>query len=322
MQVLDTTALPPTDRVAAFQHAVSSNSTVSLATFDDPADFVAECHVVPLGVAKVFTIEATGTTLRRTPRAARAMNESPIACALPLRTTNRLERDGGDDVRAFGARDLILVDLSSPYVYGWSGPGASYALHVEYDDLALPMDQIRRAIADPTASPLYPLVRDHMLRVLTGAESIGAGGAAADVGAASVALMRALIVSVAGDARQQREALHATERTRVEAYLRAHLRDRDLSPARIAAAAGISVRLLYKLYESRGRSLEQVVIEQRLEGARGDLARPALQHRTIAAVARSWGFTSPSFFTSRFHQAFGVTPREWRARHARTTPAP
>jgi AraC-like DNA-binding protein len=308
MQVLDTTILEPGDRADAYQAVVSDNCTVSQASFEDAAALRAEMHVFDLGQAKVFNIESSGTTLRRTARVAAGMNNCPIALALPMRTDNRLVRDRGDD-RVFGSDDLILVDLSSPYTYGWTGDGASYAFHVEYDDLGLPMDTIRRAIREVRTSPL---VRDHMVRVTTTAEEIEASGAAHDVGAASVNLMRALIVSAAGDRAATQDAMDATLRFRVREYVRAHLRDPELSPARIASACGVSVRLLYKLYEGEETSLEQSIIEQRLTGARADLASPRLRHRTIEAVARTWGFTSPSFFSSRFSRAFGSTPREWR----------
>lgn len=311
MLVLDTAALAPGDRAEAYQSAVSANCTVSVATFEDAAALRAEMHVHDLGPAKVFNIESTGTMLRRTPRVARAMNECPIALALPLRSTNRLRRD--DDDRFFGARDLILVDLSSPYVYDWTGDGASYAFHVEYDDLGLPMDVIRRAVRELRVSPLYPLVRDHMSRVMVEAAAIESSGSAYDVGRASVELMRALIVSAAGDDWRTREAMDATRLTRVREYVRLHLRDPDLSPARIAAEHGISVRSLYKLFESQDTSLEQLVIGQRLRGARDDLASPALRHKTIEAVARSWGFSNPAHFSHRFRNEFGTTPRSWRS---------
>src|SRR5689334_1063155 len=106
MQVLDTATLPEADRAEAYQGAVSQNCTVSVATFENPAALRAEMHVYELGPAKVFNIESSGTMLRRSPRVARAMNECPIALALPVRNTNRLRREGGDD-RFFGARDLI-----------------------------------------------------------------------------------------------------------------------------------------------------------------------------------------------------------------------
>jgi AraC-like DNA-binding protein len=312
VKVLDTSALAPGDRAEAFQDIVSQNCTVSVATFENAGTLQAEMHLYDLGPAKVFNIEASGTTLRRTPRAARGMNDCPIAFALPLRTTNRLVRGGRDD-RAFGARDLILVDLSSPYTYMWEGRGASYAFHVDYDVLGLPMDTIRKAISELRSSPIYPLVRDHMLRVTTRAGDIEGSGTAADVGTASVDLMRALIVSAAGDSASTRDTMNTTLRTRVGEYIRTHLRDPELSPARIAHANGISVRMLYSLYAAEPLSLEQSIIRQRLQGAHTDLAAPHLRHRTIAAVAQSWGFTSPSFFTSRFRQAFEMTPREWRA---------
>ena len=312
MKVLDTSILAPQDRAGAFQDIVSQNSTVSVETFENTATLQAEMHVYPMGPAKVFNIDASGTTLRRTRRGAREMNECPIACALPLRTTNRLMRDRGDD-RTFGARDLILVDLASPYTYVWEGKGASYAVHVDYDVLGVPMDTIRKAINEPRSSPLYPLVRDHMLRVTTRADDIESSGATNEVGTATVDLMRALIVSAAGDDPATRETMNATLRTRVVEYVRSHLRDPELTPARIAHANGVSVRMLYALYATENCSLEQSIIQQRLRGAHADLAAPHLRHRTITAVARSWGFTSPSFFTHRFRQVYEMTPREWRA---------
>ncbi|MEU5391505.1 helix-turn-helix domain-containing protein [Streptomyces tibetensis] len=32
----------------------------------------------------------------------------------------------------------------------------------------------------------------------------------------------------------------------------------------------------------------------------------------VAAVARRWGFTSPSHFSRAFRAAYGTTPREWQ----------
>lgn len=309
--MLDTATLPEADRAEAFQSSVSQNCTTSMASFEDPTTLRAEMHVYDLGSAKVFNIDASGTTLRRTPRLARAMNECPIALALPVRTTNHLSWEREE--RAFGARDLIVVDLSAPYVYGWSGMGASYAFHVDFDQLGLPMETIRAAAREPRSSPIYPLVRDHIAAVLTDTEALVDSGAAAHVGAASVELMHALIVSAAGDDRRTRESFQASLSSRVQAYVRLHVRDPDLSPGRIASAHGISVRLLYQLYEDLGVSLEKSIIDQRLRGAKADLASRRLRHRSVAATALSWGFTNPSFFSTRFRLAYGVSPRQWRA---------
>ncbi len=121
MLVLDTRSLPPRERAEAFQATVSGNCSASMASFEDPAAIEAKMTVFDFGRAKVFNIEASGTTLRRTPRIARASDESSIVLALPMRTDNHLmwAREG----RVFGPRDLMLVDLSLPYVYGWRGGG-------------------------------------------------------------------------------------------------------------------------------------------------------------------------------------------------------
>jgi AraC-like DNA-binding protein len=88
-------------------------------------------------------------------------------------------------------------------------------------------------------------------------------------------MMRALIVSAAQDQGLLGDALATSLVPRILAYARHHLTEDDLAPARIAADHNISVRYLYKLLEKEGISLEQWIIERRIEGARTDLASPA-----------------------------------------------
>lgn len=71
------------------------------------------------------------------------------------------------------------------------------------------------------------------------------------------------------------------------------------------------VRTLYRLCEQGGLGLEKWITRRRMEGARRDLALPEHAHRTMEAVARSWGFTNPAYFSRRFHQTYGATPRQW-----------
>jgi AraC-like DNA-binding protein len=96
----------------------------------------------------------------------------------------------------------------------------------------------------------------------------------------------------------------------VRAYVRRHLTEPGLDAERIARAHAVSVRHLYRVCAAAGMSLEQEVIAQRLEGARAELAGPG--DRSVAVVARRWGFPDPSYFARRFRAAYGVSPREWR----------
>jgi len=311
MLVLDTESLPPSARAEAFQSTVSANCSSSMATFEDPAAIHARMTVFDFGPAKVFNIEASGTTLRRTPKMSRADTETSIVLALPMRTDNHMT--WAREERLYGPRDLMLVDLSVPYVYGWKGGGASYAVHVDVDHLGLPRDAVHTAARELRGSPLYGLVRDHVAHLTSQADELSGNTGAPSLGAATAELMRALVVSAASDHRRLGDVLHSSMQARVEAYVRTHIRDPELTPARIAAANAISLRALYKLYETQGRSLEKSIIEQRLLGARSDLTSAHRRYTSIAAVARAWGFANPSFFSSKFREAFGVTPRQLAA---------
>jgi AraC-like DNA-binding protein len=155
------------------------------------------------------------------------------------------------------------------------------------------------------------------LRTLGGqAGRLDAGMSNALLGTATVALARALITSAADDERLARESMSDTLLLRVQAYVREHLTDPQLTPEAIAAAHHVSVRHLYKTFASADLRLEQWIIALRLEAARGELAGPVSRQRTIAAVARHWGFPNPSHFTHRFREAYGMTPREWRGLQA------
>ncbi|WP_264924502.1 helix-turn-helix domain-containing protein [Streptomyces sp. A012304] len=98
--------------------------------------------------------------------------------------------------------------------------------------------------------------------------------------------------------------------TRIQHHIQDHLMDPDLSPESIARAHHISVRYLHKLFQSGGTSVGAWIRQRRLDACRAELRR---QRRTVAAVAHSWGFTSPSHFSRVFRQAYGLSPKEWRA---------
>ncbi|MFE1897547.1 helix-turn-helix transcriptional regulator [Streptomyces yangpuensis] len=74
----------------------------------------------------------------------------------------------------------------------------------------------------------------------------------------------------------------------------------------------MSRRRLYAILRQAGIRLEQWVISERLEAACRLLASPHNAGLPVSAVAARCGFTSPSHFTRRFRETYGVTPREWR----------
>lgn len=103
-------------------------------------------------------------------------------------------------------------------------------------------------------------------------------------------------------------------RPRVENFIETHLQEPSLSPALIAAAAGISVRHLHRIFAAEGCTVTEWIRERRLERCRTDLANLRLRERSITDIAFLWGFSDSAHFSHCFRQQFGVSPRQFRAR--------
>jgi AraC-like DNA-binding protein len=100
--------------------------------------------------------------------------------------------------------------------------------------------------------------------------------------------------------------------TRIHAFIQQHLGDPELSPAGIAAAHHISVRLLHKLFHEQGETVAGWIRAQRLAGCRRDLLDPAQAASPVAAIAARRGFRSAIHFSRVFRAAYGLPPHEYR----------
>ncbi len=321
MRILDTTALPVWERAAAFHAAVQSASVPCLTALDGPPErFNARIDLSELGTTTVFSTDATGIRLLRTPRHVRQAGPPVLAVGLQLRGVGRYRQAGR--VEELPAGRLLFSDLSAPYDFAWKGRGAATAYQIGYDELGLDVDTVRLAQPALRRSPLYGLVTAHIRRLTRDAERLRGDPGLAGLLTATGDLIRALAVSAAarGD-HEERAVLAQTLLTRVHAYVGQHLADPGLTPARIAAAHNISERYLYRLLAGAGTSLEQWIIERRLAEARAQLRSPVGRRQSISAVAHSWGFASAAHFTRRFRAAYGLTPGEWQ-RAADPPPAP
>jgi AraC-like DNA-binding protein len=98
----------------------------------------------------------------------------------------------------------------------------------------------------------------------------------------------------------------------VKKFIEQHINDPDLTPQTVARAHSISVRYLHKLFQAEGDTPGQWIQRCRLQKCRGELAGLNATKRSIAGVARQWGFTSASHFSRAFRSLYGISPAEWR----------
>jgi AraC-like DNA-binding protein len=312
--LFDSDDFPARDRLEAVSCALKEFAVAGVMLPEGPGQDVQwRLDYWDFGPVSLAAAEGTGFKLLHSPRQLPA--EAPPIVGLVLQVSGTAWFDHQEHRRNLGAGGLMLVDPTIPYERGGSGHGRSVSIQVGYDILGLPVDLVRRAVEQLDASPVCELIRHHLIFLSSQGDALSAGSAGPALGAASADLLRALIVSAAGDEKYSRPVMAQTLSTRILTYLNRHLTDPELNPERIAAELSISLRQLYKVCELEGFSLEQRIIAQRLEGARAALAAGAARHRTIEAVARSWGFTDPSYFSRRFRAAYGVSPREWQRSH-------
>jgi len=275
--LLDTATVPVADRIEIFNAAMLDASVPMTITHEQPEQPIhARMQLWNLGVGELFTSDNSGFRLRRARRHLSMDGRPYLALALQATGLCQFEQFGHQQMVQRG--HLMLNDLTAAYDVNWSGLGGSRCFQLPYDRLGLPVDLIRAAVPRIHTSPLYDLVRHHLNYLSSEADRLLDDPGLTSLGNATTEL----------------------------------LTEADLGPQRIAAAHNISRRQLYTLFRQADISLEQWIITQRLEGARVDLSSPASQHRTIAAIARSWGFAGPSHFTTRFRAAYGLSPIEYQ----------
>jgi AraC-like DNA-binding protein len=257
------------------------------------------------GRMMLFSPDSPGLRVVRTPKL--EPMDPIVALIVQTRGTAMFIENGRS--RRLKPGELLMAEPTSPNDYVLSGTGSAF--QIPFKDIGLSFESIHTASERLRSSPLFPLVSRHLLTVRQEADTLNSSAASGiSVAIATTHLVRALFVSAVEDERGARTALAEVVLPRVVDYVRQHLTDHELTPASIAGANDISIRYLYKVCESAGIRLMEWIMEERLEGARATLLSPAGSQQSVAAIARRWGFTSPSHFSARFRRAYGVSPRD------------
>ncbi|MGW3496557.1 AraC family transcriptional regulator [Streptomyces sp. NPDC001020] len=312
--LLDLNTVAPRERVEAFHHALTDSLVPNDVAHEEPETGIhARMELWRVGGLDLFATRNSGFEVRRTARHVRHHRSRPIvSVSLQPMGVHRAEVSGRREF--LGSDDICVFHELSPRVYGWSGDGASQSIMFDMHRLGVPVDAVVRASLQLRASPLYDLVLQHLRGVWRDPGGLETDPGAEALASATTDLVRALLLSAAHaeQTAEVRSTMDDTLLTRIMAYARRHLADRDLTPERIAAEHAVSVRRLYSLLSGAGISLEQWLITERLGKARRMLASARYDRLTIAAVSARCGFSSPSHFSRRFQTAFGVSPSEWR----------
>ncbi|HEY6494461.1 MAG TPA: helix-turn-helix domain-containing protein [Trebonia sp.] len=308
--LLDTSELPPDRRAAAVAEIIRFSSSVPThAVYNCPDDQVsARFEYFAYGEPRLLRSRNSSLGLVTTPLLLKGAESDLFAVSLKLTGTATITQA---QRRTLGGGDLFATHLWRPFEFFDDG-GDNSAFYIPLDRLGLPRDYAARAGEAINTSPLAGQLRRHLRILFRDADAISHSPAASMVGQATTDLVRAALVSAIDDEPLRADGWDQGLTSVVKSYISQHLADPDLGADRIARAMFISVRQVYKLWETEPRPLGQWILERRLDAARHELTSPRGRNQTIAAVARRWGFTDSTHFSRRFRQAYGMSPREWR----------
>ncbi|KWX05758.1 hypothetical protein TH66_01670 [Carbonactinospora thermoautotrophica] len=104
----------------------------------------------------------------------------------------------------------------------------------------------------------------------------------------------------------------------VQEYIEDNLDDPHLDPESIARAFFISTRTLHRLFARQGQTVSRWIRTRRLEKARRKLTSREARDRSITEIMIDCGFSDLALFSRAFRAEYGLSPREYRARHAFT----
>jgi AraC-like DNA-binding protein len=107
-------------------------------------------------------------------------------------------------------------------------------------------------------------------------------------------------------------SVKTAHRERAISFIKHNLRDPQLSPRSIAAACGISVSYLHRIFQLAEMPLENFIYALRLESAKRWLSDASCRDQSVQQIAYKAGFSHASHFSRLFKQTYGISPSSFR----------
>lgn len=288
MITFDTELLPPPLRAQAWIEARAEASVPSTVELADPGNFRGRYeHWYLRNVSVARHTVNSGQRLYRT--------QGQVDISAPANISITLQEFGIGLHQQFGVcravqpGRLVCTDLTAPWEYSFADAGSARALVIALDDLDMEPGTIRAGVERLEFSPINDFVTRQIGEVFDQLKSDSGERETADLGAGTVELIRALLLSAS--VRPNGTSIERDNRaliTQAKAFAERHLAEADLTPARIAEGLGISAEALQHACLGARLMLTTWIADRRLERISDDLAFWGGTHN-VAAVAERWG---------------------------------
>ncbi|MFI6356315.1 helix-turn-helix domain-containing protein [Streptomyces sp. NPDC050743] len=317
-QVLSTRSVPPRDSLDFWHDAVLA-TLVGMDIATDGRTYDAALRTDHLGDLRITTVECDPGRVHRSPRFIARGDGRDVFVALQSTGRAQVEQDGRSTELRAG--DIGFFETVRPF-------RATFPERFQLKIFAVPRGLLGRSEADLrhlTARAVrpgggLPALLTPLLERLADSSEAYATPVAERLAERVIDLIAATAADQLGENSAESPGADRILLLRIKTFIRWHLSDPGLTPQAIAAAHGISVRYLHRLFEAEDSTVCRWIRELRLHECRRELAVREPQSVSLGQVARRWGFTSPARFSRAFHSSFGLSPTDWldRERGSRT----
>lgn len=262
----------------------------------------------PMRISESVTVTRVASEGSEVYRSSRTVTEHPrddVLVSFHRKGVGTVRQNGSEARLRRGS--VVLYDTAAPYELLFPGRMAEVVVQAPRRLFGRTESSLQARLARPlpldaTTSALTALVcslvpgesRDHV--------------ADESVADAVMQLLRAATApapTVHDSARIDRVALRSV----LLAFVEEHLTEPSLSPAALAEAHHVSLRLVQQVFAEAGRSPAEHIRERRLERARRLLATG----RSVGRSASESGFADVDTFRRAFTRAYGVVPSAYSA---------
>jgi AraC family transcriptional regulator, positive regulator of tynA and feaB len=292
----------------AWREFIDEKFGVSSVSIGDETTFAGDIRCSSLGFLTLAQIRATHELGERSKaQVAKAQNKHFVVVLL---RSGRLKITQAGRECVLSPNMFTLFDCNGPYTFHHVEP-------TEVLDVIVPAGAMRARLKEPEAYVAQPRSAGSGLgRVMADMFQSLAREAplipeeAADDCARRVADVMGVVFDSAGDGGLPigESAVRSAIYRRCAAFIENNLDDPGLDPAMIAAAAGISVRYLHKIFHGSGESVGDHVRRLRLARSYDDLIDLRKRHVKIKEIAFRCGFKNPTHFSDAFKDFHGISP--------------
>jgi AraC-like DNA-binding protein len=311
LQSLPLTARTPAERFDVFKGMI--DHTFCPMELDAPRAlrlaFEARIDTARLGNLQVVRVSSGPLSVRRRPQDIARIAEPPYLVKFQVKGESLWCQRGAQT--HLGPGDFVICSTAEPY---------SLLFSAEYETLVvvLPEPVMRRVISNPdqflgrrfSASDadcglLTNFVADAFARASRLTDQV-----AQRVEENVLDLLGAVLGARAQPGRLTRGQLLA----QIKSYIQTNLHDRNLSPASIGTAFGLSARSVHSLFSSEPMTVARFTRALRIARCRELLDSGARGGALLTDIALRCGFYDLSHMTRCFHEEFGEPPRQYLLR--------